>query len=965
MFLSSQPHTPANNAGILTTVMNNKLILFFSFLFLSTSLWAQTARTVSGVVQDSTGSGIFSATLKLIPSEGADTLMTRSDVDGNFTFRDVKKSNFSILVTSLGYSPITVSSTNADGSSPIVLPKITLSATSKVLEEVVVNGTPPVLIKTDTVEYRVTDLKLKPDAVVEDAIKRLDGAEVDKDGNVTAAGKPVTKIKVNGKEVFGGDMKTITKNIPADAIDKIQIVDDYGDQANFTGVKEGDPETIINITTRPGRDHGYMINSTVGGGTEDRYQLGLFAQQMQGERILGINANLNNNGTQIGGENFGGRNGGRFGGGGFGGGGANGITNLSSVALNYNNKFGDNLRLAASYYFNNQDRSTISNVYRQSANTLGTILSTEFSDANNINTRHSFNGRMEYNINKSNLLVLSSFLSFGKTSSLSTGSVSQTGVINQDQNTVSNNSSLTPNINANLLYNHLFTKARRNTSLNLSFRNSNLESDQENDNHIIYNDPNGNTLKDSINYRLNSTQNRTFSASSRLVYNEPISATGRLQFNYDVNLNKYDNSRISSLADAAGIPQPIDSLSNIFDYSFVSQRFGLNYNFRDKNNELSLGLTANPTHLSGSSATLRTSINRSNFFFAPIARYQYRFGGTKSITFNYYGSAAEPQFAQLQPVRDVSNPQRPIVGNPDLNSSFSHYIDANLRLSNPEKRTSLMFNLQGNKISNQIVQNIVLIPDVFGSRKQEVRYVNADGYYSYFGGYNWSKSFADRQYTVRLRGDSRFTKAVSFADNVKNYSNRRNISQRIGLQINPGDWMELSPELMYSRTVTDYTLSTNTDTKINTYGLNLDGRFLFLKDKSLIFGFNGGKTFNTGYVGNLNTNPLVVNSYVEKKFKNNMATLRLQAFDIFDQSNNINRAVVENGFTDSQTNRLTQYFMLTLNLRINKFAGGSQQRGERPEGDRGNFQRGEEGHRGGFDRGGGQQNGGGGMRRDN
>ncbi len=236
---------------------------------------------------------------------------------------------------------------------------------------------------------------------------------------------------------------------------------------------------------------------------------------------------------------------------------------MSSVAINYNNKFGDKIRLASSYYFNNRDQSTISDVFRTSANTLGEIFSTEFSDANNINTRHSFNGRLEYNINKSNLLVFTPFLSFGKTVSQSTGSVSRTGVINQDQTTVSGNSSLNPNFNANLLYNHLFAKARRNYSLNLSFRNSNLESEQENDNHIIYNDASGNTLKDSINFRLNSTQNRTFSAASRLVYNEPISETGRLQFNYDVNYNKYDNSRISSLANVAGVPQPIDSLSNI------------------------------------------------------------------------------------------------------------------------------------------------------------------------------------------------------------------------------------------------------------------------------------------------------------------------------------------------------------------------------------------------------------------
>ncbi len=930
----------------------NRIIFFLSIFFLTSSVYGQT-HNVTGVVQDSTGAGVFSATVKLvIPNAGAtDTLLTRSDVDGNFTFRNVKTSRFAVHISSLGYSPSVTSHTFSDATPNITLPPIILRANSRLIDEVVVDGTPSVLIKTDTIQYSVSDLKLKPDAVVEDAIKRLDGAEVDKDGNVTAAGKPVTKIKVDGKEVFGGDMQTITKNIPADAIDKIQLIDDYGDQAAFTGVKEGDPETIINITTRPGRNHGLIANGTIGGGTEDRYQLGIFASQFRGDRNLGITANLNNNNTQIGGGNFGGRAGARGGGFQGGSGGGAGITSLGSLGLNYNNTWGPKIKVSGAYYFNNRDGNTISNVFRQSANTLGTILSTEYSTVNNISTSHAFNGRFEYNINKSNQLMFMPFINFSKTSNDNTGSVFQTGVIRQDQTSISNSKSTTPNINAMVLYNHLFQKERRNYSVSMNLRNSRMESDQGSDNHIVYYDPTGNTLQDSINYRLNSTLNRTFSGSGRLVYNEPISEFGRIQVNYNLNYNNYDNSRVSSLTDPAGNLQAIDSLSNVFQYSFVSQRIGLNYNFRDKNNDLSLGLTANPTHLSGNSVSLNTTINRSNFFLAPIARYQYRFGGTKSLTVNYYGSAAEPQFAQLQPVRDVSNPQRPIVGNPDLNSSFSHTLDANFRTSDPEKHSSLMLSLQANTISNQIVQNIVLIPDVYQSRKQEVRYVNTSGYYTYFGRYDWQKSFADRQYTLRVYGDTRFTKSVSLADNIKNFSERRNISQRVSLQLNPGNWMEVTPRLAYINTVTNYTLETNTDTRLNTYSFDIDGRLLFLKDKSLVFGFNGGKTYNNGYVGNLNTNPVIVNTYIEKKFSKNMAYVRFQAFDLFNQANNISRSVVENGFTDIQTNRLTQYFMLTLNMRINKFAGKSQNQVPPGVGPRG------------YDRGGPPD--GGGMRRGN
>src|SRR5690606_12678450 len=107
---------------------------------------------------------------------------------------------------------------------------------------------------------------------------------------------------------------------------------------------------------------------------------------------------------------------------------------------------------------------------------------------------------------------------------------------------------------------------------------------------------------------------------------------------------------------------PVDSLSNIFDYSFASHQFGMNYNYRGQSDDLALGLSANPAYLSGNSTTLNTSISRTNFFLAPILRYTHRYSRTKNIQVNYISRAGEPTFSQLQPVRDVSDPQRPVVG---------------------------------------------------------------------------------------------------------------------------------------------------------------------------------------------------------------------------------------------------------------------------------------------------------------
>src|SRR5690606_10167785 len=138
-----------------------------------------------------------------------------------------------------------------EGQTEVRVPTFMLKVNSNMIEEVVVQGVLTVQVKGDTVEYSTKDLKLREGSVAEDALKKLQGVEVDKDGNVTAQGEQVTKVRINGKDFFGGDVKTATQNLPANIIEKIQVVDDYGDMANITGNKSGDSEKIINIQIDP------------------------------------------------------------------------------------------------------------------------------------------------------------------------------------------------------------------------------------------------------------------------------------------------------------------------------------------------------------------------------------------------------------------------------------------------------------------------------------------------------------------------------------------------------------------------------------------------------------------------------------------------------------------------------------------------------------------------------------------
>jgi hypothetical protein len=177
------------------SIIMKKLLPLMIGLFISYGAFAQTSRDISGVVKDSTGTSIIAATVKYIA--GKDTLFTRTDIDGNFIFKGVKSSTFLLTVSSLGYRPLNKRFLYKEGDTEIKLDPISLKAESRVLSEVVISGTPSVTIKEDTIIYRASDYPLRENALAEDLLKRLPGVEVDKDGNVTAQGKAITRTRAN------------------------------------------------------------------------------------------------------------------------------------------------------------------------------------------------------------------------------------------------------------------------------------------------------------------------------------------------------------------------------------------------------------------------------------------------------------------------------------------------------------------------------------------------------------------------------------------------------------------------------------------------------------------------------------------------------------------------------------------------------------------------------------------------
>ena len=904
------------------------ILSFFLLSLISLTAFSQSNYEVSGTVRDSSGLSVIAATVKLRSAK--DSLFTRTNADGAFSFKGVKSGQFTLSITSLGFQSALRKYMYNEGEGNLALGVINLKNSSKQLNEVVISGTPTVTVKEDTLEFRAADYKLKDDAQVEDLLRKLPGVEVDKDGNVKAQGKAVTRVRVNGKDFFGGDVKTATQQLPANLIDKVQLIDDYGDQANFTGVKEGDPEKILNIQIRPDKNNGYFTQGRIGQGNEGRYQGNISANMFNKTQQISVQGNLNNTNTSL--FNFNGGGGGarvQLGGGGGGGGariqiggggggnaGGDGLTRVASVGLNYRDEWSKKLTSYGNYSYANRNNEVLRTTQQQNINTSGFLLNNQNSTSNTSSINHRFNWNLEYKIDSVNYLKVTPYFNLGQ----SNGTSANTFAFLQDGTSLissGNNggisSSETPNFGADALFNHRFGKRGRTASVTLSLSKNNTT--QEND-AINQTTPVGVPIA-VYQRQVVSNNNTNTTTRSGISYIEPLSRTESLEFNWNFSLADYQNGRTTLGTNTpGGVLAIVASQSNDYTYSFMTNRLGMNYRVTQKKYNYSLGLGVQPSLLSGTSVSNQTSYRRTALNIIPVLRYSYNFSKTKEFNASYNGRNNEPSFNQLQPVTDVSNPQFPVVGNPNLKAEFSHNINIRYNNFNFEKGDVWFTNFSVNLTENKIVSNSVFLP----GNKIETRYLNTNGFYSVNGFYTWSKPFAERKYTLSINGFANYSNNINFVDDQKNIGKNLIISQGASFQLNPAQWIELNPGVNYTANKNTYSISAQQNTKVSTWNLTFNGKAYIRK--TWILGADFTKALNKGYTSGFAVNPFIMNTYLEKQFlKNKAASLRFQIFDVYNENTSISRSVTANSINDTRSNRLARYAMLTFSLKLQKFNG--------------------------------------------
>ena len=919
-------------------------------LTMSAGLYGQSNHNLKGVVIDTLkNEAIEFATISLIPKGETSVLKyALTDVKGSFEISSVPEGVYNMRVEYIGYKPVIREITIARQRS-VDLGKIGMIEDVTSFEAVTVTAMGnPITVKKDTIEFNAASFKTTENDMLEDLLKKLPGIEVDSEGNITANGKAIPKIMIDGKTFFLNDPQLATKNLPAKIVDKVRVVERRSEQAQFTGIDDGNDETVIDLSIRPGMMNGWFGNMTGGYGTDDRYQAlgtaGRFSSSTQ-LMFIGNSNNTNNRAfTDMAGSMMRGMGGGGMGGG-MGGGnirvggalmnlGGSGIT--TSWMLGANGSYEtDNkkLRMGGSYSFGNSDNVS------EGVGTRRTFLadSTFVYDQNTRNTsisdNHSASLEFDWKLSEKTSILFRPRISITKGESESTSAYNTIGFLGGadisggDSRTYRTNDG--QNLSGDLLFRQRLNKPGRTFSINLTYSYSNSEGYGHNESETYVNDLiAGTTDINTINQKYN-TLDKSYSMGTRASYTEPLGGNFFLELAYRYNHSKSESTKEAFNFDGiGGWNIRDDDYSTDFTNTFITQQAEVNLRKNGEKLSYTVGMNAMPSRTKSIGGV--QDIDRNVVNYSPIARIEYRFNETSNLRVNYRGNTRQPTINQLQPVPDNSNPLQIPIGNPDLLPSFTQSLSFDYRNTNRSTFRSLNASIGGNYTINSIV-NKMWYED---GGVQYTQPINEDGgVYSLDGRLMYNTPIAKSKFFVMNNTSVDFNNGVSYSNALRNKTQTLSFSERLNVTYR-GSKLEIGVGGRFRYNKSWYSI--NTTTKPSTWNNSAELSFNWTLPAGINLESNLNHTYYIGYGTGYNDPSTVWNASATKLLFKNMATLSLRVFDILKDARSVNMNQTDNYLQETRNTILGQYVMLSFTYRFGTFGGnrsrGGDQGGPRPEG---------------------------------
>ncbi len=911
----------------------NKILLLL-FVLTASNSFAQKF-LLRGQVTDTLSSAMPSATVMLMnPKDSSLVNFSATDNRGFFEMKNVSKGNYQIKVTFVGFAPVTKDLAVSEGNGPIIdIGKMILKPMSAELEALVVQGEKaPVTVKRDTIEFNAGSFKTKANANVEDLLKRMPGMDVQSDGTIRAQGEQVQRVTVDGREFFGRDPKLATRNLPADAVEKVQVFDKKSDQATFTGIDDGQREKTINLELKEEKRNGAFGNLMAGAGTNDRFQgkasVNRFSKGKQ-LSFLGMGNNVNEQGFSIDDYmNFSGGSQQLAGGGGslrvqldgnnqngvplnFGGR-QNGIMTNYAGGINFNQDFTNKTKAGGSYFYNRLDQNIARSIDRINYLPDGNYRFSQTSKQLTTSDNHRVNFSLDHQIDSANSLK---FLTNATYTTLDQSIQSVSRTWNADstlqnegaRNSVSKGANSV--VNSSLLFRHRFPKKGRTLSTTLSFglTQSNVDGSLQSTNQFY----NVNNEKQDIR-QTNSQKTDNQSYGAQFSYTEPLGNRKYLEFNYAVrtNLNQVDK-QVYDVANGQSTFN--DILSNKYNSRYLYNRPGLNLRVNRPKYNFAVGVNYQNTKLNGDLISRATTIDKTFENVLPVARFNYDFSGFKHLRLDYETSMQEPSIQQLQPVIDNSDPLNLSVGNPNLRPGYAHAMRTSFTTFDPGSFIGFFAFVNATYTANAISwsqtvnQNLVRL----------TMPVNVND--NLLVSSNFSLGFPLKKLNGRFNvgPTASYTKAINLLNGESNTSQQRTLGGTVRYDYTLGQILTAGVSANISHQKTEYSFNSKQNQAFLNSTYSAEANVNFLKNYAFgsSFDFYQYHSQTTGFDQTIPILNLSVSRFI---MKNKVGELKAAVVNALDQSLSASQTASSNYLQQEVTNNLGRYFMISFTYALNK-----------------------------------------------
>jgi hypothetical protein len=900
--------------------------------------------TIRSTILDTTNAEVPFATVMLLnPHDSTLVNFTTSDSKGAFTFSNVKNIPYLLKISHVSYLPhqelIQVSPTPLNDMGMVRVKPI-----SKALMEVVVRAAKaPLRIRGDTVEYDATTFKVPPGSTVEDLLRRLPGIEVDAEGNIKTQGKDVKRVFVDGKTFFGDDPKSVTKNLDAEAVSKVQVYDEKSEQTKLTGVDDGTKEKAMNLELKEEFKKGSFGKITGAIGTDDRWasrgNYNKFDDKNQ-LSFIGYGNNINQTGVnwedygEFKGQNaFNDYDNGDFG---FSSGGGRfyyfngddspmnrfdgrGFTKNFGAGTNYNydNK---KTKINASYFYN-QTRLTLDQ-FSKKQSFLGDSSYFNFDTLgrNDFRGNHSIASRFEKELDSNNIIIAKANFRFSTSSTTDDQRQLLTGSEGDPYNRLllGNGSNLDSwRVTSAAIYRHRFKKKGRSFAMSMGY---NISRSNGSDTLISWNEFfKAGTVKEQIQ-KLNRRNNDASQLKSSMLFTEPLSKTWYWEsfYNFSQSKNAVNRQVLNPLLNETRI----DSLSLYHTNDVLYNRLGTSIRYSNKGLNVAAGAAVQQLGQTGNYAIDKDKpftdpLKKKYNNWTPNLSASYQLPRNMWLSMNYSYEVNAPSIEDLQTVRNTDNPLYQSIGNPNLQPERQHSASMNFNYWDPASFASVGIGSNYNSFDRNIVYNQTIKLESQGlvtvTTPENMKGGND------FSLYLWSSfPIIKTKLTVDLNGSLNNGNSPAKVNDVLNETRNRGYNLNFGINLTPTPkfFLYLSQGIDFNNIT--YSIHTEQNQKIRNYETYASLKWQFAKKFFLETNFDYSIYRNDHF--NFNRDLPIWNGSVRKIIgKKNRLEVRLAAFDILNKRVYINQYGSANYISYTSAPTLARYYMLSLSYNLKGF----------------------------------------------